>query len=824
MNPSISRCGIFLRVVSAALMAAPLVAQCELQWQPGQLPGADAEVFAALAWDPDGPGPLGPVVVFGGAFRAIGTMPAHGVAIFDPVSQQWSSPGAGVDGEVRALAVLPGGDLVLAGNFQVAGGVPAAGLAAYDGVAFRALGGGISGGSDPVVTALAVAADGSLVLGGNFQQAGGVPAANLARFAGGSYAAIGGGVQGEVAAVACLPDGSVVVGGKLLQAGSLPPASIARYDGTAWSSMAGGMALQNVTPSVDSLLVLPDGRLLAGGTFSHAGGNPVGSIAVWNGSGWSAMDGGLAAPVRALALDGTGAVLASSSVVQGRVVMRWNGASWETQGPLANQPIACIAALAGGELYVGGGFTAYAGSPAYGLLRRQGGQWAPMVAATLPFPLPPSHLLATAGGGLFALRLPASPGGVQIARWDGLEWNSLTVGSLALVSNPSVVLLGAEDLVVTGSLLSAAYQRWTAGVWSALQGPPVQGTPLVAASDGAGGLYSVHGNQLWHWDRVRWLSVATGLGSGVRQLVTLPTGEVVVAGTFASVGGVAAANIARFAGGQWTALGAGTNGPVTGLAVLTHGDLVVCGDFTQAGGVPASHVARWDGSSWSAFGTGMRPTQIASLPNGELLAAGELLVQGVPTPGQLARGNGSGWLRIPGLNGAAAAVSASSDGWAAVGGSFTNAGGGGALQVAMLRSGCPATAVAYGAGCAGSAGTVALQAKSLPWLGGRMATEASMLAPSALAFGVLGFVADATPLSQWHPAGGPGCQALVVPVATQWLPVAGGRAAWQQGVPQSPALVGVRLLQQVLQAEFGGGGQLVLLSSSAGLELRIGAL
>ena len=42
-------------------------------------------------------------------------------------------------------------------------------------------------------------------------------------------------------------------------------------------------------PFVNDLLVLPDGRLLAGGFFDNAGGVPTQAAAIWNGANWSSI-------------------------------------------------------------------------------------------------------------------------------------------------------------------------------------------------------------------------------------------------------------------------------------------------------------------------------------------------------------------------------------------------------------------------------------------------------------------------------------------------------------------------------------------------------
>jgi hypothetical protein len=104
--------------------------------------------------------------------------------------QLWQPLGAGVDQTVRALLVHEGA-LYAAGFFGAAGGQPAARIARWDGAAWSALGTGLTssfGGGH--VNALATLG-GEVIAGGFFDQAGGQPSFNFARWGcegGGCYA------------------------------------------------------------------------------------------------------------------------------------------------------------------------------------------------------------------------------------------------------------------------------------------------------------------------------------------------------------------------------------------------------------------------------------------------------------------------------------------------------------------------------------------------------------------------------------------------------------------------------------------------------------
>src|SRR5207247_1980432 len=90
----------------------------------------------------------------------------------------WAPLGTGMLDHVRALAVLPNGDLVAGGYFIAAGGVSARNIARWNGSTWAPLGTGVNS----EVYALAVLPYGGLAAGGNFTSAGGQVSAYWARW------------------------------------------------------------------------------------------------------------------------------------------------------------------------------------------------------------------------------------------------------------------------------------------------------------------------------------------------------------------------------------------------------------------------------------------------------------------------------------------------------------------------------------------------------------------------------------------------------------------------------------------------------------------
>ncbi len=127
--------------------------------------------------------------------------------------------GAGVGGSVFALAFRANGELYAGGDFTTAGGVSANRVAKWNGTAWSALGSGITGDVGwQTVRALAILPAGDLVVGGGFNNAGGNWVNGLARWNGTSWVGTWGGVAGPptysgVFALLVRPNGDLVVGG-----------------------------------------------------------------------------------------------------------------------------------------------------------------------------------------------------------------------------------------------------------------------------------------------------------------------------------------------------------------------------------------------------------------------------------------------------------------------------------------------------------------------------------------------------------------------------------------------------------------------------------
>jgi hypothetical protein len=120
-----------------------------------------------------------------------------------------------------------------------------------------------------------------------------------------------------------------------------------------------------------------------------------------------------------------------------------------------------------------------------------------------------------------------------------------------------------------------------------------------------------------------------GLSGGIYAIRGLANGDLIVAGSFTTAGGLPVNSIARYNPEMhsWSDLGSGiTSGTVVDFGVLANGDIVAGGSFRIVGDAGRGSIGRWSSSrgSWVAMGTGTDApvSGIAVLSNGNVMAVG----------------------------------------------------------------------------------------------------------------------------------------------------------------------------------------------------------
>ena len=498
----------------------------------------------------------GDTVYVGGDFAGpMAGMPEHTynrIGRWDGIA--WQRMGDGLDGTVNAICVV-GDDVYVGGEFSIAGGKVAANrLARWDGAAWSAVSGGVTNSSVPSMAAVrALVSDGDRLYvagvfdgvgsGANALPANGFAALNVATGRWESYSGglgfLGGPGEGRALAVS---GGLVYVGGYFDTAGGLTASSLASLDpatGT-WTTAGAGIRNGDFVGSVESLAVdEASGTVFVGGSFTAADTVATSGVATLTGDSFGTLG----------------------------PFQRFGDAS--TAGVFA-------LAFVGGRLYAGGEFTTAGNAAASYWAVHDGVEWASpgdgldnVIRALEPY----RDGVVVVGDFQYSGTLRVTYGGI----WSGSGWQSFGSGPsydpyadanvFAVVPVESHVYVGGY-FDQAGAVPVGSVAEWTGSEWLSMAG----------GLKGANGLATVYGM----------------LRIGADLYVT---------GSFASAGGGAAANIARWNGTGWSALGSGLNG--TGYALALLGDkLCVGGSFSAAGATAANGVAAWDPATatWSAFG------------------------------------------------------------------------------------------------------------------------------------------------------------------------------------------------------------------------------
>lgn len=601
--------------------------------------GLEGGVYALVVWNGE--------LYAGGAFNG-------GLARWD--GAQWVDVDGGVDGYVEALLVW-NGDLVIAGGFSSAGsGATTVGnVAIFDGVSWS----DVDGGSDGVIYDLEAFGT-SLYACGQFGLVGGASAANLARWSGSSWFAVGSGLKDEegdpynaYGSALAVHGGRLIVGGYFAQAGSLAVNHLTGWNGTTFSTVGTFPFLGEITS-----LGRWGADLVAADSY--------GSVERWNGTFWNFL-GGAFGNIYALG-EHAGALIAAGAygqiaTVQAAGIASYNGA-WSAlgSGSGANGIVECIGAW-NGMTIVGGSFGRIGGVSS-SIAAWDGSAFQPLGSG-----IPPSfgtgvNAVVEFQGDLVVGGSFSSAGGVpanKVARWDGAQWSAMGAGSLG----------GVRGLaVLDGELYAIGYwgTQQTLGRWNGSDFQPLgtgvsggvqilyglgsfQGGPVMG-----GGFTSVNGvpaANIARWNGTAWQALGSGTSGAVFAILE-SGGILYVAGVFSQAGGAPAANVAAWNGSSWSALGAGVNGRVFGLAAIGT-DIYATGEFTQAGGQPARYVARWDGAAWHALGSGLdaEGRALAAPGDGRLWVGGEFKMAGTVPSSRLGRWQPAAASAVEGAHGTA---------------------------------------------------------------------------------------------------------------------------------------------------------------------------
>jgi uncharacterized delta-60 repeat protein len=339
-----------------------------------------------LAVQPDGR------IVVGGFFGMLGGQPCMHIGRLNANASLDTSFNPGADYWVNALAVQGDGRIVVGGGFTTLGGKNRSRIGRLnpDGN----LDATFDPGADDIVYSLALQPDGRILVGGRFLELGGQPRTNLARLnADGSLDATFNAsaipcyvpyfLYYGVLSLALQPDGRILVGGAYTNLCGQTRNYLGRLNADGSLDSAFNPGADN---PVCSLAVQADGRILVGGVFTSLGGQPR------SGLGRLQLDGSLdttfnprlsaayGPTVCSLAVQADGKIVVAGYFTAiggqsraGLARLNPDGSVEPAFNPGVSDPdfegVYSLALQADGKIVVGGSFTNLCGQPRMGIAR-----------------------------------------------------------------------------------------------------------------------------------------------------------------------------------------------------------------------------------------------------------------------------------------------------------------------------------------------------------------------------------------------------------------------------------------------------------------------
>ena len=569
-------------------------------------PRADDRVFT-LALQPDGK------ILVGGAFWALGGsgtgMTQHwfiGRLNLDGSLDTSFNPGA--NSGVDALAVQPDGKILVGGEFKTLGG---GGMGTtprnYIGRLYAdgSLDTSFETGSNGLVSALAVQADGKILVGGDFTTLGGGGTGTTTRNHigrlnpdGSLDAGFDPGANNDVSTLAVEADGKILVGGGFYWLGGGGAGTTARnYIGRLY---ADGSLDTSLNPGAGSeiraLAVQPDGKILVGGLFTVMGGGgpgttPRNSIGRLNpdGSLDASFDPGANGPVYTLALQPDGKILVGGNFTmlggggQGTTMRNYIGrlnpdGSLDTGfDPGANNWVGELLVQPDGKILVGGWFTTLGGGGTgttthnyIGRLNQDGS--------------PDTSFNPGASGPVWALAVQTD-GKILVGGNFTMLGGSTTemapryfIGRLSRQGSLDTTFIPGANSPVLALVVQPDGNILVGGGFTTLGGGGIGTTPRSRI-----GRLSPEGSLDTSFD--------PGANEYVYALSVQPNGKVLVGGKFTTLGGGGTGTSLRSAIGRLnsdgnldTSFDPGANNYVIALAVQHDGKILAGGAFTMLGG------------------------------------------------------------------------------------------------------------------------------------------------------------------------------------------------------------------------------------------------
>lgn len=547
----------------------------------------------------------GSTLYVGGTFPRFLGMTVRSVMMYD--GNRWRTMDGGVTtsggnvGTVSAIAIAPNGDVFIGGVFAAAGGVPCKNIARWDGNRFHPVGAGVDGS----VNALDFRSD-ALYIGGRFDvPVQGGSTSNIAKWNGSSYEPLGSGISSGT--VTCLISNAdaLYVGGNFKEINGEAYLGVTEWlkSSKRWVHLGNGLSAKgNGTSNVFSLGFLPNGNVVALGDFAQSGTTPMSNMAVWNMKSWAEFGGGVNGVITASLFDGNDVYVSGVfDKIGGRnisIIARWNGTGWSASGgDVLESSATALVKFKNGVLVSGTfDFTNAENERINGIGLLEGTSWMTVTKGMKG---------NGADGGVFDFAtmpdgsLIAAGGFSKIgdadapilARYDGTAWTALEGVPFSNMFN-SIRLLPDGNNLLIGCVFTQDTNRYSA----VMRYNPTskQSSPLCTIERRAQG------------------------PNDMAQVACLlrNDGKLYMGGNFRSVNNdTTLSSLAVYDGTAWKGFGTSVlfKGEFQGTPFVTQGsvnavafsgaDIYAGGFFNMAGAVKAISLAKWTGTEWKALGT-----------------------------------------------------------------------------------------------------------------------------------------------------------------------------------------------------------------------------
>ncbi|GEP43384.1 hypothetical protein BGE01nite_26750 [Brevifollis gellanilyticus] len=645
-------------------------------------------------------------IIIGGYFTSVGGVPRNHIARLHADGTLDSSFNPNVNGLVTSIAVQADGKIIIGGEFATVGGTSRPNLARLqaNGSLETAFNLNVVGGH---VHSLAIQKDGKILVGGNFTSMDSLPRNMLARVTPEGEVDMTFSPQIEcslpeptIRSIMIQADGKILVGGNFDEVGGFGQAHIARLEQT--YGQMDFTFLPTVNGGLTSMLLQADGMVVIAGVFTDIDGNPFQGLARLDSDGFS--DGTFLGEV-------DGVVYAMTQQVDGKLILGGNfthatggtsrngiarllttGGLDSTFDPNADGDVFALALQADGKLLVGGDFATLDGQTRNRMARVHNDAVTGAVAATSA-----SRVEWQRGGSgpeVSEVVFEVSKDGGTVYQSLGQAVRIVNGWELTGASLPANGFVRARGRTIDGGNGSTGFVQAVAGF------------PVPGSLD---------------------LAFAPAINTQVLAMAVQADGKILVGGTFTQINGTTRSYLARLLkdgtlDGSFMNNSTGPDNAVGRLAVQPDGKILITGSFQNFNGQPCAQIIRLnaDGTPDSSFNVGSGPagfgdiTVILPLPNGKVMLGGYFdAFNGQPDSGAV-RLNANGSVDtsfVVNVGGDVYALAVQPDGKVIIGGDFSTVNSQSANGIARLdASGALDSGFNVGSGANGLVFAVALQA------------------------------------------------------------------------------------------------------------------